>query len=217
LYWEEKERIKGEGIGRKRGKGSPKLGVSVLHAGKRSSGVAEIQRYKIGLLCMPVLSGEGVPEAIVTGLGELGPNNGYPRQARHLSCGGVYLDLTKVRSEIPLRLRGEILVPKEDDGPLGDEEGELVLLRLAELGELQAYDLGSEVRRKINDFLGRSEEVLLAGISAKAGILVLASAGANRSGKLEVTGAFCSASRQLCTRRRTSRRFSVALARARQR
>lgn len=37
------------------------------------------------------------------------------------------------------------MIAEENDGTLGDEESELVLLRIAELRELKADNLGSEV------------------------------------------------------------------------
>lgn len=78
------------------------------------------------------------------------------------------LDLTEPLPQRPLLLRGEVLVPEEDDAPLGDEQGELVLLRVGEVLELEALDLGADVRREVRH-LGRGpEEGLLVLVGARA-------------------------------------------------
>lgn len=83
------------------------------------------------------------------------------------------------------------MVAEENDGALGDEESELVLLGVAELGELEADDLGANVLGEVDDLLGRREQRLLVGVGARSRITEVACTGANGRGELEVGGALC--------------------------
>lgn len=61
------------------------------------------------------------------------------------------MERTKVSAKLLLLLDAnvlEILPTKDDDTSLGDEEGQLVLLGIVKLGELQAADLGANDRRQ---------------------------------------------------------------------
>lgn len=73
------------------------------------------------------------------------------------------LDLAQPFSQRPLLLWSQVLVAEEDDAPLGDEQGELVLLRVGEVLELEALDLGADVRREVGH-LGRGAEERLLGL-----------------------------------------------------
>lgn len=78
-----------------------------------------------------------------------------------------------VFTKIKLLLRRDVLVAEEDDAPLGDEQRELVLLLVREVLELQALDLGTDVRRQVRHLGGGREQGALGLFGPRAGILVL--------------------------------------------
>lgn len=62
----------------------------------------------------------------------------------------------------------EVLVPENNNAPLGDEQRELVLLLVVELGQLDAADLGANDRRQfgyleVRVVLGEKVWLLLSG------------------------------------------------------
>ena len=72
------------------------------------------------------------------------------------SIGAVRLSFRVARFQFPpaeleLLLRREVLVPEEDDAPLGDEQRQLVLLLVGQLPEIDAMDLSSDGRRQVLD------------------------------------------------------------------
>jgi len=70
----------------------------------------------------------------------------------------------------------EVLVTEDDDTALGDEEGKLVLLDVAQLGELQAADLGADDGRELGCLDGGvrwREEVGLGLVGDEAAVVEL--------------------------------------------
>lgn len=77
-----------------------------------------------------------------------------------------------VLAQLELLLRRQVLVPEEDDAALGDEQGELVLLLVGEVLELQALDLGADMRREVGDLGGGREQRRLGLVGPRAGVVV---------------------------------------------
>jgi hypothetical protein len=86
---------------------------------------------------------------------------------RHLR---VDLDFAVVLAELELLLRAQILVAEEYNAPLGDQKGELVSLLVRQVFELQADDLGADVRCEVLDFFRGGEEGFLLFVCAGAGV-----------------------------------------------
>lgn len=80
------------------------------------------------------------------------------------------LNFTKVLSKFKLLLRAEILVTEEHDAALGDQKREFVSLLVGQVFELQADDLGADVRGQVLDFFGGGEEGGFVLVGARAGV-----------------------------------------------
>lgn len=60
-----------------------------------------------------------------------------------------------------LLLRRNVLIPKEDHAPLRNQQPKLVFLLRREVLELEADNLGADVRRQVDDLVGSGEQRLL--------------------------------------------------------
>lgn len=83
-------------------------------------------------------------------------------------------DLTEPFTQFLLLLRTEILIPKEDDAPLRNEECELIFLLVIEVLQLDSLNLSSNVSRQIRDLGRRGQESLLLLVCSGTGIIVWA-------------------------------------------
>lgn len=86
---------------------------------------------------------------------------------RHLR---VDLDFTEILSKLELLLRAEILVSEEHHAALRDQKREFVSLLVGQVFELEADDLGANVRGEVLDFFGGREERLFVLVGACAGV-----------------------------------------------
>lgn len=84
------------------------------------------------------------------------------------------LNLAEMFSKAQLCLRREILIPEEDDTPLGDEQRKLVPLLVIKILELDALDLGPDVGGQVRHLGRRREERLLLLVSPGAGVVMRA-------------------------------------------
>lgn len=87
------------------------------------------------------------------------------------------METTKVLAECLLLLGPdilEVLVAEDDDTALGDQQGELVLLGIGQLRQLQARDLSADARCQLCDFqVGISlwQKVWLCRVCVEAAVL----------------------------------------------
>lgn len=103
-------------------------------------------------------------------LHQIRPDHSRALQARHMWHLRVNLNFTKVLSKFKLLLRAEILVTEEHDAALGDQKREFVSLLVGQVFELQADDLGADVRGQVLDFFGGGEEGGFVLVGARAGV-----------------------------------------------
>jgi len=86
---------------------------------------------------------------------------------RHLR---VNLNLTEILPQLKLLLRAQILITEEHDAALSDQKREFVSLLVGQVFELQADDLGADVRGQVFDFCGGGEEGGFVLVGARAGV-----------------------------------------------
>lgn len=103
-------------------------------------------------------------------LHQIRPNHRRALQARHMRHLRVNLNLTKILPKLELLLRAKILVTEEHDAALSDQKREFVSLLVGQVFELQADDLGADVRGEVLDFLGGGEEGGFVLVGAGAGV-----------------------------------------------
>jgi hypothetical protein len=103
-------------------------------------------------------------------LHQIRPNHRRALQARHMRHLRVDLNLTKILPQLKLLLRTQILITEEHDAALGDQQRELVSLLVGQVFELQADDLGADVRGQVLDFCGGGEEGGFVLVGARAGV-----------------------------------------------
>ena len=86
------------------------------------------------------------------------------------------VERTKVARKLLLLLDAnilEVLAAEDDDASLGNEQGQLVLLRVAQLRELQTPDLGADARRQVRHAQagdGRRQQVRFSLVSGQTAV-----------------------------------------------
>lgn len=107
------------------------------------------------------------------------------------------MQAAKVPAELLLLLRAnvlEVLVPEDHHAALGDEQGELVLLRVGQLRELEARDLGSHARRQLGGLhagVALAQKIGLCGIGIQTTVSEAEQLGTGELGGRVVDGEVC--------------------------
>jgi len=102
------------------------------------------------------------------------PDDGYTLYAWDVWHLRMDLHLAKMLSQLLLLLRREILISEENNGPLGNEQGQLVLLLIREVLQLQPHNLRANVAGQVDDLLGSTEQRALRLVRSGSGIYVWA-------------------------------------------
>jgi hypothetical protein len=82
----------------------------------------------------------------------------------------TYMDfnLPIIFTKGPLLLRRKILITKEHNASLGNQESELILLSVCQIFELQANDLSSNMIRKVDNLFSSIKKCFFLGVGTRA-------------------------------------------------
>lgn len=82
------------------------------------------------------------------------------------TSGGMLVQLSKVLSKLTLLVDAEVLlVAEEDDTPGGDQPGEIVLLKVGQVGKVNTVDFSADFGVVVEHICGIGEEVLELGVT----------------------------------------------------